>query len=73
MPPDVVSVQNVQTAIAKQFPSLASQITTLHDTFASDVEEEANSYFQVRGIAGATSWSRSSPPCRQEQFSMDVQ
>ncbi len=40
-------LQGVQSAIAKNYPALASQIMTLNDTFASDVEEEANSYFQV--------------------------
>jgi hypothetical protein len=42
--------QAVQGSLAKQFPSLTAHITTVStsDTFASDVEEEANSYFQVR-------------------------
>ncbi|EFJ39979.1 hypothetical protein VOLCADRAFT_108387 [Volvox carteri f. nagariensis] len=42
-------LQAVQSNLAKQFPSLTAHITTLStsDTFASDVEEEANSYFQA--------------------------
>ncbi|GIL66130.1 hypothetical protein Vafri_19725 [Volvox africanus] len=42
-------LQAVQANLAKQFPSLSAHITTVstQETFASDVEEEANSYFQA--------------------------
>ncbi|PNH04056.1 CCR4-NOT transcription complex subunit 1 [Tetrabaena socialis] len=42
-------LQTIQASVAKQFPSLAPHITAVStpDTFASDVEEEANSYFQA--------------------------
>lgn len=42
--------QAVQVLAAKLFPSLAPHITAVAapDTFPSDVEEEANGYFQVR-------------------------
>ncbi|KAG2431214.1 hypothetical protein HXX76_009742 [Chlamydomonas incerta] len=78
LPVDMVhEMKGVQNAIAKQFPSLASQITALNDTFASDVEEEANSYFQAiyneqrpidEIIARMQAYKSSSNPREQEVF-----
>ncbi|KAG2489762.1 hypothetical protein HYH03_011713 [Edaphochlamys debaryana] len=72
-------LQAVQTAVAKQFPALAAHITAVPtpDTFASDVEEEANSYFQAiyneqrpieEIIARMQSYKSSANPREQEVF-----
>jgi CCR4-NOT transcription complex subunit 1 len=42
-------LQAVQASLAKQFPALAPHVTAVSppEAFASDVEEEANGYFQA--------------------------